>query len=218
MIQGIKTRLFPILLRPSLKRKETERLGSDYGGWHIPKNTIQENWTIYSGGVGEDTTFDEELIKKYNCHVHAFDPTPRAKKHVEKQNIPNFHFHNYGLWSEEKELKFYAPKDPKHVSHSILNLQQTNDYFTAKVKRIKDIMEELQHTKLDLLKIDVEGAEHEVINSLLEDNVLPKVLCTEFDQPSSLLKILRTIKKLKKHNYQLIKVEGWNCTFLLHKS
>ena len=35
------------------------RLGTRYGGWIIPKNnTLNENSIVYSGGVGEDISFD----------------------------------------------------------------------------------------------------------------------------------------------------------------
>src|SRR3546814_13240808 len=78
-----------------------------------------------------------------------------------------------GLWSEDATLRFYAPRDPTHVSHSIVNLQETESYFEARCRSIASLMAELGHDRLDLLKVDVEGAEHEVIRSMLASGIRP---------------------------------------------
>ena len=49
---------------------------------------------------------------------------------------PRFHFMPVGLWSEDTVLRFFAPRDPAHVSHSVVNLQRTEDYFEAPVRSI----------------------------------------------------------------------------------
>ena len=79
-------------------------------------------------------------------------------------------------------MRFYAPKDPAHVSHSLVNLQGTQDYFDAECRAIKDLMLELKHSQISLLKLDVEGAEYKIIDSLLFDGILPSILCIEFDE------------------------------------
>jgi hypothetical protein len=37
------------------------------------------------------------------------------------------------------------------------------------------------HAKIDLLKLDIEGAEVNVLNNMLDDNIFPRYLCVEFD-------------------------------------
>ena len=64
-----------------------ETLGTEYGGWDIPINAgFNENSIIYSGGVGEDMSFDLKLQNKYNCNIILIDPTQRAIKHYEEVN------------------------------------------------------------------------------------------------------------------------------------
>src|SRR3546814_6680237 len=99
------------------------------------------------------------------------------------KEVKNFHFMPVGLWSEDATFRFYAPRDPTHVSHSIVNLQETESYFEARCRSIASLMAELGHDRLDLLKVDVEGAEHEVIRSMLASGIRPTVLCMELDQP-----------------------------------
>ena len=62
-----------------------EKLGTDYGGWLIPKKiSLNENSIVYSGGAGEDISFDLKLQDKYNCNILLIDPTQKAVKHYDE--------------------------------------------------------------------------------------------------------------------------------------
>jgi FkbM family methyltransferase len=221
LIPRIANRLSRILLKVCLRpahRPDLVKLGSAYGGWVIPATLLEESSVCYCVGVGEDITFDLALIERFGCQVFAFDPTPRAIQHVKATTsaVGSFHFYPVGLWSADGRLKFFAPQNPCHVSHSIVNLQGTTGYFEAECKRLSTIMRELEHTSLDLLKLDIEGAEYEVLSSLLEDNIRIKVLCTEFDQPARLSSIIGMVRRLQQAQYQLVRIDGWNFTFVDH--
>ena len=194
-----------------------EKLGNPGADWWIPLGFIDKNSICYSGGVGQDVSFDLELIKKYGTIIHAFDPTPKSiafiKEKVTKKQ-KNFHFYPIGIWKNNSEQKFYFPKNNEHVSHSIVNLQKTNQYFVADCKTIKKIMSELNHKKIDLLKIDIEGAEYVVLEKMIKDKISPKIICVEFDQPTQTQKILSMVNNLSKHGYSLIKKSYYNFTFL----
>ena len=75
------------------------------------------------------------------------------------------------------------PRDPTHVSHSVVNLQGTEEYFEAPCRSLGSLMRELGHDRIDLLKVDIEGAEHRVVRSMLESGIHPIVVCLEIDQP-----------------------------------
>lgn len=192
-----------------------EKLGTDYGGWIIPTQFINAFSICYCFGAGEDISFDYELVNRFGCKVYIFDPTPKAKKCFQDSlktmsiNKNLFNYFDYGIWSKTEKKKFFEPKNPTHVSHSILNLQKTNKYFEAKCKRLSQIMKELDHKKLDILKLDIEGAEYEVIESIILDNLNIKLICVEFH-----LKVENIIKKLLNYNYKIIAEDGLNYTFL----
>ena len=76
-----------------------------------------------------------------------------------------FHFHPVGLWSYDGPLAFYAPQNRAHASYSALNLQQTEESIYCDVKRLSSLMSRLGHTRLDLLKMDIEGGEDEFLSS-----------------------------------------------------
>ncbi|HYK94614.1 MAG TPA: FkbM family methyltransferase [Candidatus Dormibacteraeota bacterium] len=193
-----------------------EKIGTAYGGWIVPTALVQATWRCYDGGVGEDVSFDVGLIERFGCTVFAFDPTPRAiayARQIEQQQ-PSFRFMPVGLWSSDTTLRFYAPRNPAHVSHSVVNLQGTHEWFEASCRTIPSLMRELDHPSIDLLKLDIEGAEHAVIASALDAGVRPTVLCFEIDQPVGPIRFWRTIRRVRGHGYDLVAVDGWNFTFV----
>ena len=214
----IERAALPALLGQS-PRQDLKRLGDGPSGYFVPMSMLSSSSVCYSAGVGEDISFDMALIDAAQCHVFAFDPTPRSIEYVKRvaSRQPRFQFHPLGLWHEEASLSFYAPKDPRHVSHSVVNLQKTSDYFEAPCKRLSTVMRELGHDRLDLLKLNIEGAQYAVIDTIIEDRVPVKVLCIAIDQPTSPLRIFRTVRRLQGCGYELVKVDGWTYTFVAKK-
>jgi Methyltransferase FkbM domain len=75
-------------------------------------------------------------------------------------------------------------------------------------------MDDLGDNHIDVLRVDIEGAEHRVIESFIADGVRPVVVCVEFDQPVPLRTILRSIRLLQQSGYRLVRIEDWNYTFV----
>lgn len=200
-----------------------KEIGTKYGGWVVPTDLLNNKSICYCAGCGEDISFDTRLIDEFGCDVYAFDPTPRAIKYVENvtNKNPNYHFYAFGLWDKADTLKFFAPKNSKHVSHSLLNLQKTQEHIFVKVKRLANIIKDLGHSKIDLLKIDIEGAEYKVIESIIEDDIDIKIICVEYDECSNPLdagykqRIRKSVARLIEHNYSLVCLQGnGNYTFI----
>jgi FkbM family methyltransferase len=145
-------------------------LGSDYGGWTIIPPFRADQGVVYSFGIGEDASFDLELIANYGVEVHAFDPTPKSIRWVKTQTWPTeFHFHPFGIGGSDKMATFYPPENPDHVSHSILPRSTTaGRAIEVQLYRLKTIAKMLDHEEISILKLDIEGAEYEVIHDLIK--------------------------------------------------
>ena len=186
------------------------------GGWWLPADAIKPGAVAYLGGAGDDITFDLALLAK-GCVVRTFDPTPISIAHIESLEITDdrFRFVPVGWWNAEAEVQFFEARDKRYPENlSVVNLQRTHSSISAPVKSISDHMRDLGHTQIDICKIDIEGAEYEVLDSMIEDRILPRHLLVEFDQPMPPRKTLRYIRRLKNLDYRLAKVDFFNYTFI----
>ncbi len=200
---------------------KVQRLGNDYGGWNIPKQGLDTQSNCYCVGCGEDISFDLALIDRFGCVVHGVDPTPRSIDFVRKEtaNESRYQLHEIALWSETGELEFFEPLDSSHVSYSLTNLQNTTQSIKVPTQRLSELMASLKHDKISLLKLDVEGAETVIIDTVLEDDIDVDVLCVEFDEflyptVARLAGIKATVQKLTDAGYTLFWIESSNFTFV----
>jgi FkbM family methyltransferase len=191
--------------------KTPRRYGKDYGDYTLPVGRLNENSVVYSFGLGEDSRFDEEIINEFGCVVHIFDPTPRSIAFYKNflSDNKNIRFHDYGLWKEDTTVKFYGPRNHDHISASIDNLQHTTEYFTAQVKRLETIMQELGHEKIDVLKLDIEGAEYDVFYDMINSGIRPGVMTFELHHPSK----MNVGEYFDRYDYELMKTAGSCLTY-----
>lgn len=194
---------------------ETERFGSVYGGWNIAVANIGSNSVIYSFGVGEDASFDTEIIRKYNCTVDAFDPTPRSIAWVNKQYLSQyFRMHEYGLAAYDGRTTFNPPDNPNYVSYTIMDRRASKGIaINVVVKTLGTIMNELGHKHIDILKMDIEGAEYGVIEYIRETCIRPDQILVEFHHRFPGVGVKKTkdaIACLRSMGYKLFFVSSTN--------
>jgi FkbM family methyltransferase len=197
------------------------KLGSEAHGWVVPVDWIRRDWICYCAGVGTDITFDLALIERFGCLVYAFDPTPRSVAHVEAVavGVSQFVFQPIGVWTTESHQKFFHSRNPTIVNNSVVNIHGTEDFFVAQCKPVKQIMGELGHARVDLLKLNVEGAEHDVLDNLIVDDALPSsVLCVEFVQPVPHRRTYISIRRVLRQGFELVAINKWKLTFLARQS
>lgn len=184
-------------------------LGSKYGKWPLVTRHTSEHSVIYSFGVGEDISFDLQAIDLFQCPVFAFDPTPKAVHWIRQQQTPPlFHFIELGLGTAIGEMSFHCPRTEAHVSYTVSNRKGvTTKAVVAQVADLRTIMHRLHHSRIDVLKMDVEGSEYAVIDNLADQGCLPQQLMIEFHHgiygygTADTRKALATLKNLGYRRY-----------------
>lgn len=165
-----------------ISKYQTQYLGSDNGGWAVIPSLLSRDSVIYSFGVGEDISFDLAMIEKFGVKVHAFDPTPRSIEWVKSRNVPErFSLHEYGLSDQSGTIKFRKPKNSIHISHSAVDIQPADkEVIELPVRSLNEIAGDLEHTRIDVLKMDIEGSEYCVLEKIADWAPTVVVVLAEF--------------------------------------
>lgn len=182
------------------------RIG-DGGKWVCGVETLlqRQGCKVYSFGSNGDTDFEEAVLATTNCEVHVFDPTlgQEALKKLSKQ--PKIQFHPVGL----------GPKNEQVEMTDNRMTMGNNRHHTMDLLTLQTIMQSLNHTWIDVLKIDIEGFEYAVLQQLMKTSKsqLPvSQLLIEFhyweDAERTLPRdILATLKSLVNNNFRVFSTE-----------
>ncbi len=222
-------------------------VGSKPHGYWIPANFLDQNSICYCVGAGDDISFDTELKVLYDSKIFIFDPTPASKLHfntikeISRQNqmmpsvsqddtftyrisfkqMEDLHFISVGVWSEKTVLKFFDPGIENYVSHSAYLFKDSKNTAEFPVDTLKNFMSTFHHSTIDILKLEIEGAEYEVLDNLIRDRLDIKVILVEFDEIfhkkgiSHFFRIKKYYKRLKKAGYVLVhSTEMFKRTFI----
>lgn len=141
---------------------------------------------VYSLGVGDSIEFDLDLIARFGLTVYAFDPTPYAMQWVEDQTLPpEFVFKPWAAAAEDGSLRLYRRVNRRGKRAEVMwtadaNAGDSSDYMDAPAYTIQTMMDKLGHDQVDLLKMDVEGAEYLILDGLKSVKNPPQQLLVEF--------------------------------------
>ena len=144
---------------------------------------------LYSLGSNGDSSFEEGMLQKAACDVHTFDPFIAPEVKDSMRGRPGINFHDYGIAATTS------------LTESGLQM-----------KTIGDIMSELRHGWVDILKLDVEGSEWSMFSSIYEKGGLglhATQLLLELHYPSATSEqgIWDLFDNLIQDNFRLFSVE-----------
>lgn len=195
------------------------------GGWAYDPSKLDESSVVYSCGVGDDIDFDLDLINRCNAQVHAFDPTPSAMAMVEKRELPDaFRFHPWAVSGHDGTMTLYRRVKHSGEASAVMYTLVPEDAvdeegITTPAFTIGSIHRKLGHTRIDVLKLDIEGAEFDVLDDLLDSGLRPRQLLIEFHHRFAGISIDRaadTIRRLQDSGYRIFAISdvGREVSFL----
>ena len=208
-------------------RDDVVFFGSDYGGYAVPTRLVTGS-TGLSFGAGEDISFELGIARALSAVVHLFDPTPRSidycthaiSEHNRSRSPGRIVFHPYGVWSTTTAQRFYAPRNAEHVSHSILNLHDGENYFEAECLSPTEILRRLDLQQVSFAKVNVEGAEYSVVGAMLDAGIKPDVICVTFDELHSPMdahadqRLRGLVQRLETESYLPVHTRSSKVTFV----
>jgi len=143
-------------------------LGSKYGGWGIDTGRLGHGIQLVSFGLGEDVSFESAMMERFDCRIAGFDPTPRSVAYV-RDRIPDERFtaHALALADHDGTLTFTLPpaSAADQVSASAVAQYGSDPARQLQVPcaTLASVRTGFGIDRIDVLKMDIEGAEYAVI-------------------------------------------------------
>lgn len=195
--------------------EDIEELGT-INSWHVKTGELNSNSIVYSAGVGLDVSFEKELVSRFQLEVELFDPSPVGIQtmQLEENRLPQIHFNPVGFAGTAGTVKF----SPEHSAVGAYAVARKNDAVVEfQCYDLSSLMKERKHTRIDLLKMDIEGFEYDVIDHLLQNSIDVRQICVEFHHFMENIprhKTKTAISNLKKAGYLRIYKKRNDYTFL----
>ena len=185
-VQRNKTRLRQLMRRELVIKPSLTVNTIIDADWCYDVTRLSRDSVIYSLGIGDSIEFDLALIERVGAILHAFDPTPGTYETLAENPLPDeFNFHPWAVAGEDGTLTLF-PRVRRNgsvseIMYTLVPDEQSRDQaIEVPAFTIASIMRKLGHEHIDLLKMDIEGAEYDVIDGLLSSDVRPTQLLVEF--------------------------------------
>lgn len=143
--------------------------------------------------------------------IISFEPSPKVfkilKKNIKLNRLNNVIPFQIALGEKEKKSNFYIDENEGKDGLSSL-IKKTKKRVIVQVRKLDNVLKELKIRKVDLIKIDVEGAEAEVLKGAVKTlkKSHPKIIFEVWNE-----EYLKKCKRiLKKFNYKIKKIDKEN--------
>ncbi|KAL8625101.1 hypothetical protein ACOMHN_030735 [Nucella lapillus] len=165
------------------------------GGWEVCDDFLYRPITpciVYSFGINNDFSFDDDVGRVYGCHVYSFDPSMDQKSHNRSDRVS---FYRVGIsGSDHKVEANYFMRAP------------LSQWPLMTLTQIKAMLHHQQKT-IDIIKMDIEFVEWSVLEDILQQGELHKVrqLLIEFHydlKPATVRRALPILQKLESLGFQ----------------
>jgi FkbM family methyltransferase len=181
--------------------------------WYFATNSLQAGDIVYSLGLATNIEFDLNIISACNVEVHGFDPTPESVNWITRQKLPRqFNHHPIAVAGHDGELTFSLPDQHGECAKALRGNQTSTSTLVVPCRKLSSLAAQLNHQRIALLKMDIEGSEYAVIEELLSSSIQVDQILVEFHHrfmEYKLLDTLNAVKNLRANGYKLFHVSPW---------
>lgn len=206
------------------------RLGTRYGGWWLDQTRIGARPFVVDCGLGRDISFAAEFLTRFGGEVLGIDPNPQSLAWCRAHLPPGMQLLDRAFWiAAGRTLDFHLPRAieelPRgadgvsgslHDSHEYVSGGDTRSVLTTD---LAEVLATAGRTECDVLKLDIEGAEYEVLADLAARGLLGRCrqLLVEFHHRvthHSPEDTARVVAAVERAGFRQMHVEGRNRVFL----
>ena len=153
------------------KNKEFLRWQKDKGDKTFRLNYDLNNESLVFDLGGYEGQWASDIFSKYLCKIYVFEPVLSFVDNIKKRfkNNSKIKIFNFGLGGDNKIVDIYLKNDGSSI------FGQRGEKQKAKIVKISDFIKDNKISFIDLMKINIEGAEYELMEDLLKTNLIEKI-------------------------------------------
>lgn len=134
------------------------------------KNNLKKDSVFFDVGANIGS-ISMPIAKTTNAEVHAFEPSRFSfrflEKNVHDNNLKNINLNNCAIHSEDGlELQFYESEE-KYGNSSLSSTYSNQPHYVVKTVSLDAYCKRNEISKINVLKIDVQGFEIEVLKGAI---------------------------------------------------
>ncbi|TSC88400.1 MAG: FkbM family methyltransferase [Microgenomates group bacterium Gr01-1014_16] len=204
---GIKTKKFKNWLISYVNEAELDEMLKElYEKNYYQFDTSKPDPVIFDVGalIGETVLYFKEQFPK--AKITAFEPSPRSfallKKNISQNKLTRIKLVNAAVAGKSGKMNFYTSKSKQNPwgRGDSLKENKFNNKDRSKIVQVSTVrLSQYINSPIDLLKLDIEGAETEVVQEIEPKLKLVKNIILEFhaspynpeNKLSTILKILQ---------------------------
>ena len=181
------------------------RLGDEYdGGYCVSKKSIKKSNLLLSFGVGDNWSFEREFKKFKGVKIICFDNSVNIIFWIKRliKDILNFklkenYFNQISNFFRYFEFLLFFSKKNNFLIKKNITKNLNNKKRSYKFESADNILDKLRNKKV-FLKVDIEGSEYEILNSVIKFQNNLTGLVIEFHNcyknKSQIIKFIRSFK------------------------
>ncbi len=205
------------------------RLGTRYGGWWVNRRLVRPDPLLIDCGLGRDISFAAAFLSRFGGTVIGIDPNPASLAWCREHCPPGMHIRDGAFWSKGgASMTFHLPRPPEqlprgadgvsgslHASHSYVEGGASREVTTLS---LDEVLASAGREDCDVLKLDIEGAEFEVLGELARSRELARCrqVLVEFHHgitSHAREDTGRVVEDVRAAGFSLVHVEGRNHIF-----
>lgn len=120
---------------------------------------------------GYEGQWASDIFAMHQCVVHVFEPVSKFGDRIIWRFKKNekIVFHSLALGGEDKDSKININENASSVYGS------NGDIELIKVRKLSTMLDSLNLTRIDLLKINIEGLEYDLLDNILNEGLVEKI-------------------------------------------
>jgi len=138
---------------------------------------LNSNSVVFDLG-GYEGDYSNKIYSKYKSNIYVFEPLPKFSSLIKSkfENNEKIRVFDYGVGGKTEELELAISDDASYLvsPRSIENVDNLV-IEKVKIKSFNDAYDETGVDNIDLLKINVEGAEYDIMQNIFDNNLTTKI-------------------------------------------